>query len=80
VRSYLTLTFSSEGAKPSDVVEKLHMLGFKPTTGAYDFIYDWGRNASVQDAIYFADKIQETLKGCDVQFHLETVCIEELNE
>lgn len=77
MKSYLTLTFSSEGARPSEVVEKLHMLGFKPTTGAYDFIYDWGRNATVEDAIWFADKIQEALKGCTVQFQLETVCIEE---
>ena len=71
------MTFNSEGVKPSEVVERLHMLGFKPTHGPYDFEYEWGKNASVKEAIWFADRIHETLKGCQVLFHLETVCIDE---
>jgi hypothetical protein len=80
VKSYLTVTFNSEGIKPSEVVERLHMLGFRPTHGAYDFIYEWGKNASVEDAIWFTDRIHEALKGCNVLFHLETVCIEEMDK
>ncbi len=75
--SYLTVTFNSEGIKPSAVVERLHMLGFRPTYGPYDFLYDWGKNTSVKDAIWFADKIHEALNGCNVLFHLETVGGEE---
>lgn len=56
------------------------MLGFKPTHGPYDFTYDWGKNASVKEAIWFADKIHEVLKGCNVLFHLETVCIDDITE
>jgi hypothetical protein len=63
--------------KPSEVVERLHMLGFKPTYGPYDFEYEWGKNAGVKEAIWFADRIHETLKGCQVLFHLETVCLDE---
>lgn len=77
MKSYLTVTFNSEGVKPSEVVERLHMLGFKPTYGPYDFEYEWGKNAGVKEAIWFADRIHETLKGCQVLFHLETVCIDE---
>jgi hypothetical protein len=80
LKSYLTITFNSEGVKPSEVVDRLHMLGFKPTYGPYDFMYDWGKHATVKDAIWFSDKIQEALKGCKVLFHLETVGIEEENE
>ena len=80
MKSYLTITFNSEGMKPSAIVERLHMLGFKPTHGPYDFTYDWGKNASVKEAIWFADKIQEVLKGCNVLFHLETVCIDDITE
>lgn len=77
MKSYLTVTFNSEGMKPSEVVDRLHMLGFKPTHGPYDFTYDWGKNASVKEAIWFADKIHEVLKGCNVLFHLETICIDD---
>lgn len=76
----MTVTFHSEGLKPSEVVERLHMLGFKPTYGPYDFEYEWGKDASVKEAIWFADRIHETLKGCKVLFHLETVCMDETVE
>ena len=49
------------------------MLGFRPTTGTYDFVYDWGKNATVQDAIWFADKIHATLEGMNVLFRMETI-------
>jgi len=70
--TYLTVTFHSEGAKPSMVVDRLHALGFKPTTGNYDFTYEWNKKATIKEAIWFADKIQATLKGMNVLFKLET--------
>ncbi|MGC8672749.1 MAG: hypothetical protein ACP5R0_00440 [Thermoplasmata archaeon] len=77
MKTYLKVTFSSEGAKPSEVVSALEGLGFKPITGWYDFVYDWGNNATVDDAIWFADKIYETLHGLSVYFQLETIGEEE---
>jgi hypothetical protein len=70
--TYLSVTFSSEGARPSDVVNRLVAIGFKPEKGNFDFIYEWDKKAKVDDAIWLADKIHETLKGMDVQFHTET--------
>ena len=80
MKSYLKVTFNSEGVKPSEVVDRLHMLGFKATTGAYDFIYEWGKHATVEDAIWFTDRIHEALRGCSVLFHLETVCIDDMEK
>ncbi len=77
MKTYLKVTFYSEGSKPSEIVSALEGLGFKPITGWYDFVYDWGNNATVEDAIWFADKIHETLKGMYVHFQLETVGEEE---
>jgi len=71
--TYLTITFSSEGERPSKVFETLHNLGFETTTGIHDSVYRWNENATVEDALYLADKVQSSLKGMGVLFKLETV-------
>ncbi|HUV24587.1 MAG TPA: hypothetical protein VMW26_04065 [Methanomassiliicoccales archaeon] len=71
--TYLTITFSSEGERPSKVIEALHNLGFEATTGNYDSVYRWDDKATIEDALYLADKVQFTLKGMGVMFKLETV-------
>lgn len=77
MRTYLTMMFNTEGGRPSDIVERLQMIGFKPTTGNYDFVYEWDKNATIEDTIYFADKIHGTLKGLGVMFKLETEVVSE---
>ncbi len=71
------MMFNTEGGRPSDIVERLQMIGFKPTTGNYDFVYEWDKNATIEDTIYFADKIHGTLKGLGVMFKLETEVVSE---
>ncbi len=71
--TYITVTFSSEGAKPSKVFNALNNLGFKPTTGNYDALYVWDKQATLEDAILLADKVVSTLKGMNVLVKLETV-------
>ncbi|HTY46533.1 MAG TPA: hypothetical protein VEH08_00820 [Methanomassiliicoccales archaeon] len=71
--TYITVTFSSEGAKPSKVFNALNNLGFKPTTGNYDAVYVWDKQATIEDAISLADKVVSTLKGMNVLVKLETV-------
>jgi hypothetical protein len=73
VISYLTITFSSEGSKPSEIASRLESLGFEPTTGNYDFLYKWDRNAKVEDALWLADKVQIALRGMNVLFKIETM-------
>lgn len=70
--TYLSVTFSSEGARPSDIVNRLVAIGFEPTTGNFDFVYEWDKKAKVEDAIWLADKLHETLKGMGVQYRIET--------
>jgi hypothetical protein len=70
--SYLTVTFSTEGSKPSEIAARLESLGFTPTTGNYDFVYKWDRRAKVEDALWLADKVQVALRGMNVLFKLET--------
>ena len=73
MKTYLKVTFNSEGAPPSEVIARLQSLGFKPITGSYDMVYEWGNSATVEDAIWFADKIHETLSGYHVLFQIETI-------
>jgi hypothetical protein len=71
--TYLKVQFSTEGARPSDVLETLHNLGFETTQGRFDAIYRWGGNTTIDDALYLADKVHAALKGTGVLFELETV-------
>ena len=72
MKSYITMMFSTEGSLPSKVVDRLQMIGFKPCSGNYDFVYEWDKNATIEDSIYFADKIHEVLSDMGVLFSLET--------
>ena len=73
MKTCLKVTFSSEGAKPSEVINRLRSLGFKPVIGEHDMIYEWGDSATADDSIWFADKIQATLEGFKVMFQIETL-------
>ena len=70
--TYLTVQFSSEGAKPSKVLSTLQSLGFRPAAGFYDFQYDWEDDAGIDDVIDLADRVAVSLKGMRVIFKLET--------
>ncbi len=74
MKTYLLLQFDSEGAPYSDVAEVLEDMGFRREPGnGYDFVYDWGRDATVKDSLRFADQIQEALRGKSVFFRIESV-------
>jgi len=74
MKTYLKLIFSSEGSSPSDIKDQLLNMGFKATKGNYDFVYEWKDNdASVNDLIWFADKVHSTLKDHNVNFTIETI-------
>jgi hypothetical protein len=73
MESYLRVTFSSEGSPPSLVADRLLALGFHPTQGNYDFLYDWRGEASLDEIGALADRITESLRGHRVLFEMETV-------
>ena len=72
MKTYLLLQFDSEGAAYSEVAELLEDLGFRPESGGYDFVYDWGRAATVRESLEFADRVQAALRGSRVGFRLES--------
>jgi len=71
--TYLVVWFSTEGGKPSDITERLLSMGFRPQEGEYDYVYEWGEKADINEILGIGDKIQNTLKGMGVTFKLETV-------
>lgn len=73
MKTYITIFFNSEGGRPSEVVDQLVQLGFKPISGPYDMVYEWPQKANVEDAINFADQIQIALEGLGVFFKTETI-------
>lgn len=73
MKTYLTLTFTTEGGRPSEVSSLLQGIGFKPMTGNYDFVYIWPKKSvNPSEALDLADLIQATLKGMKVLFKIET--------
>lgn len=73
MKTYLTFWFYSGGASPTVVVEKLKNMGFKPTKGRYDFVYNWGRTIQLEEILQIGNAVHETLKGLKVLYKLETV-------
>jgi hypothetical protein len=74
MKTYLTIMFNSEGSTPSEVKEQLLNMGFKATKGNYDFVYEWDeRNVSLEELVWFADKVHATLKESKVYFNIETI-------
>jgi len=71
-RTFLLLQLDSEGAPYSEVAAILEDLGFQPETEGYDFLYDWGRPAGIAEALAFADRIQEALRGKRVRYRIES--------
>ena len=74
MKTYLTIMFNSEGSKPSEVKNQLLNLGFKTAKGSYDFVYDWiEESVTVEELVWFADKVHSALKNHNVFFTIETV-------
>lgn len=73
METYLRVTFDSEGAKPSEIAERLQLAGFAPTPGNFDFVYDWNGSASREQIRDLSDEVTRQLKGYRVVFEIETV-------
>jgi len=71
-QTFLLLQLSSEGAAFSEVAEIVESLGFRPETDGYDFVYEWGRSATVHETLELADRLQAALKGSRVAFRIES--------
>ena len=73
METYLRITFNSEGARPSEVADRLQASGFAPTQGNYDFVYDWNAQPSSEQLLDLYDEVTRLLRGYGVLIELETV-------
>jgi hypothetical protein len=74
MRTYLLLQLDSEGARYSELAEVLEGMGFQPAgESGYDFVYDWGREATVAESLEFADRIQSAIRGHRTFFRIESI-------
>ena len=74
MKTYVTITVSSDGAPVSEVVKILKEMGFESTLGNHDFEYDWeGQEVVAGDVINFVDSVQRSLKGMHVRLNFTTL-------
>ena len=73
MKTYLTIWFNSEGSPPTEVVERILAMGFKPIRGHYDHVYNWGREPKLEEILNLANNLHETLKGLKVIYKIETI-------
>ena len=71
MKTYLKIQFSSEGALPSEVIDKLETLGWKPIKGDYDFVMEGGLGEGIGESFRdMIDKLHRTLEGTHVRYSL----------
>lgn len=73
METYLRITFDSEGAKPTEVADRLRSCGFVPTHGNYDFVYDWQGSATRDQVLDLSDELSRQLRGFRVLLEIETI-------
>jgi len=73
METYIDVYVNADGEKSSVIFKKLTEIGLKHNIGEHDFIYDWGKVASISEELALADTIQETLKGTGVILRFTTI-------
>jgi hypothetical protein len=69
----VSIIVTSEGGLMSEVAKKFEEIGFKPTLGMHDFVYDWEEtNVTPETVIALIDKVQKKLKDMNVGLHFVT--------
>jgi hypothetical protein len=73
MRTNVSIIVTSEGGLMSEVAKRFEELGFKPTLGMHDFVYDWEEtNVTPETVIALIDKVQKKLKDMNVGLHFVT--------
>ncbi|MBU0496528.1 MAG: hypothetical protein KKC68_04255 [Candidatus Thermoplasmatota archaeon] len=62
METYLDVYLHANGEKASVIYKKLLQMGFKPTIGEHDFVYNWKRIVNLEEEIAFVDTVQVALK------------------
>ncbi len=73
MRTYVRMTFHSEGASPLKVLETMRTLGFEESMGMHDFVYKWKDKTGIADVIRLMSEMHQKLKGLDVSYEITTI-------
>jgi hypothetical protein len=73
--TYMEVSLSSEGVKPTELTSRLREHGWRPVYGRYDYAYKWDQNwghkdSNIQEFFEFINKWHEILKGYNVHYYL----------
>jgi hypothetical protein len=79
------LWFNSEGASPSEIMNRLTELGFTPIRGFYDFVYEHSpddvTDSNLSEAIIeIANALHKALDGFKVLYTLDTAHRDEIED
>jgi len=73
MRTYVRMTFHSEGANPLKVLDVMRGLGFEESMGMHDFVFKWKEKAGIDEVIRLMTDMHERLKGLDVNYEITTI-------
>ncbi|MCI4369384.1 MAG: hypothetical protein L3K09_07480 [Thermoplasmata archaeon] len=73
MRTYVRMTFHSEGSDPQTVMKVMRLLGFDESMGMHDFVYKWKEKATLDEVIRLIAEMHTRLKGLDVNYEITTI-------
>jgi hypothetical protein len=73
MRTYVRMSFHSEGASPVKVLDVMRNLGFEEAMGMHDFVYKWKEPATLAEVLRLTGQMHEHLKGLDVSYEITTI-------
>ncbi len=73
MRTYVRMTFHSEGANPLQVLAAMRQIGFEESMGMHDFVYKWKEKATLDDVIQLMTQMHDRLKGLNVSYEITTI-------
>ncbi len=73
MRTYVRMSFHSEGASPIQVLDVMRSLGFEEVLGIHDFIYKWKDRTAIDDVVRLTTEMHQRLKGLDVSYEITTI-------
>lgn len=73
MKTCIKIGISTEGAKVSEIAEKLSTLGFIPVLGKYNFEFKWAGKVTESDIRQLEEKVHKLLEGTGATVKFKTV-------
>ena len=76
-KTYMSVTFHSGSAQPSEITNVLREYGWKPVYGSYDYVYEWEKDFTeteeAQEEYWeHITNVHHRLKPLNVWYNLRT--------